>query len=55
MGQQRLPPDQRNQLNAGTTGHLGIASRIEGVSFTILSSSGADASVLSYLIIEPKE
>lgn len=44
-----------SQSNDGTTGHLGIASRVEGVSFTILSSSGADTSVLAYLIIEPKE
>lgn len=37
----------------GTPGWLQISARSNGVSFTILSSSATDTSVVDYLIIEP--
>jgi hypothetical protein len=37
----------------GTPGWLQISARVAGTSFTILSSSNTDTSVVDYLIIEP--
>jgi hypothetical protein len=37
----------------GTPGWLRVSDRSAGVSFTALSSSGTDTSVISYLLIEP--
>ena len=41
------------QTPGGTPGFLRISARTAGTSFTILSSSGSDTSVVGYLIIEP--
>lgn len=37
----------------GTPGWLQVSARTAGTSFTILSSSGTDTSVVAYLIVEP--
>jgi hypothetical protein len=39
--------------SAGTPGFLRVSARTPGTSFTILSSSGTDTSVVSYLLVEP--
>lgn len=36
-----------------TTGWLRVSARTAGTSFTILSSSGTDTSVVAYMIVEP--
>ena len=41
------------QTPGGTPGFLRISARTAGTSFTILSSSGTDTSVVAYFIIEP--
>jgi hypothetical protein len=41
------------QTPGGTPGFLRISDRTAGTSFTILSSSGTDTSVVSWLIVEP--
>lgn len=41
------------QTPGGTAGFLGISTRTASTSFTILSSSGTDTSVVGYLIVEP--
>jgi len=41
------------QTPGGTAGFLAVSARTAGTSFTILSSSGTDTSVVGYLIIEP--
>jgi hypothetical protein len=41
------------QTPGGTPGFLRVSARSAGTSFTILSSSGSDTSVVGYLIIEP--
>lgn len=41
------------QTPGGTPGFLRVSARTAGTSFTILSSSGTDTSVVGYLIIEP--
>ena len=38
----------------GTAGHLAVSARSAGVSFTILSSSGTETSVVNWLLVEPK-
>jgi len=42
-----------SQINGGTPGFLRCSARVEGVSFTVLSSNGADTSTFAYLILEP--
>jgi len=39
--------------NGGTPGFLDTATRTPGTSFTITSTSGADTSIVAYLLIEP--
>lgn len=39
--------------NAGTPGFLRISTRTAGTSFTILSSSGTDTSLVAWVIVEP--
>jgi hypothetical protein len=41
------------QTPGGTPGFLRVSARSAGTSFTILSSSGTDTSVVSWLIVEP--
>lgn len=41
------------QTPGGTPGFLRVSARTASTSFTILSSSGTDTSVVGYLIIEP--
>jgi hypothetical protein len=41
------------QTPGGTPGFLRVSARSSGTSFTILSSSGTDTSVVAWLIIEP--
>jgi hypothetical protein len=41
------------QAPSGTAGWLHVASRSNGVSFTVTSSSGSDNSVIAYALIEP--
>ncbi|MFA5920134.1 MAG: hypothetical protein WC856_02435 [Methylococcaceae bacterium] len=42
-----------SQSDGGTPGFLRISARTAGTSFTILSSSGTDTSVVAYEIFEP--
>lgn len=41
------------QTPGGTPGFLRVSARTAGTSFTILSSSGTDTSVVGWLIVEP--
>lgn len=41
------------QTPGGTPGFLRVSARTAGTSFTILSSSGTDTSVVGYYIVEP--
>ena len=41
------------QTPGGTPGWLQVSARTANTSFTILSSSGTDTSVVAYMIIEP--
>lgn len=41
------------QTQGGTPGFLRVSARTAGTSFTILSSSGTDTSVVGYLLVEP--
>lgn len=41
------------QVPGGTPGFLRVSTRTAGTSFTILSSSGTDTSVVGWVIIEP--
>ncbi len=41
------------QTPGGTAGWLQVSTRTAGTSFTILSSSGTDTSVVAYMIVEP--
>lgn len=41
------------QTPGGTTGFLVVSARVAGTSFTILSSSATDTSVVAYEIFEP--
>lgn len=41
------------QTPGGTPGFLRISARVAGTSFTILSSSGTDTSVVAWFIVEP--
>lgn len=41
------------QTPGGTPGFLRVSARTAGTSFTILSSSGTDTSVVGYLLIDP--
>lgn len=41
------------QTPGGTPGWLQVSARTAGTSFTILSSSGTDTSVVAYMIVEP--
>lgn len=41
------------QISAGTPGFLRISARVNGTSFTILSSNAADTSTVAYEIFEP--
>lgn len=43
----------QTQAPGGTPGWLQVSARTAGTSFTILSSSGTDTSVVAYLILEP--
>jgi hypothetical protein len=42
-----------SQADGGTPGFLRISDRVVGTSFTILSSSNTDTSVVAYEIFEP--
>lgn len=42
-----------SQADGGTPGFVRVSSRVAGTSFTITSSSGADASSVAYQIFEP--
>lgn len=39
------------QIGGGTLGHLSVSARVEGQTFTILSSSATDTSTIAYLIL----
>lgn len=41
------------QAPGGTPGWLQVSARVADTSFTILSSSGTDTSVVAYMIVEP--
>ena len=41
------------QTPGGTPGWLQVSARVAATSFTILSSSGTDTSVVAYMIVEP--
>lgn len=41
------------QTPGGTPGFLRVSARVAGTSFTILSSSGTDTSVVAWMIVEP--
>lgn len=42
-----------SQSDGGTPGWLRVSARVADTSFTILSSSNTDTSVVAYLILEP--
>jgi hypothetical protein len=41
------------QTPGGTPGFLRVSARTAATSFTILSSSGTDTSVVAWLLVEP--
>lgn len=42
-----------NNVNGGTAGFLRVSARVNGTSFTILSSSGTDTSQIAWMIVDP--
>jgi imidazolonepropionase-like amidohydrolase len=42
-----------SQLDGGTPGFVRVSARVNGTSFTILSSSGTDTSTIAYEMFEP--
>lgn len=42
-----------SQVDGGAPGFLRVSARVVGTSFTILSGSGTDTSIVAYEIIEP--
>lgn len=41
------------QIIGGVRGAVDVTARVPGVSFTLTSTSGADTSTISYLLVEP--